>query len=177
MEELERIRTVFERNAKALEKRPSLGQGTATTTVRMIDGFTCEIEDGPWKLAVDMGAKSGGGDTGPNPGVYGRATLGSCLTLTYVMWAARLGVPISSLQVEVQADYDARGSHGVGDLVPGYEAIRYTVRVESPASEDEVQAMLDTADAHCDFLHVFRDPQPVERTVEISAVGGETHGA
>ena len=163
----ERIREAFERNTKALSLKPSLGRGTATTRVRVVEGATCEITDGPWSLTADMGEKSGGADRGPNPGVYGRATLGSCLAINYVMWATRLDFPLESLEVEVQADYDARGYHGLDDVVPGYEEIRYVVRVGSTAPEEEVVAFLDEADRHCDFLHVFRDPQTVKREVEV----------
>ena len=81
------VELAFERNAKALSLRPTLGIGTATTTVRVRDGLTCEIEDGPWKLTADMGEKQGGGNQGPNPGVLGRGALGSCLAMSYVMWA------------------------------------------------------------------------------------------
>ena len=171
MQTVEKIRQAFERNAKALSLRPSIGQGTAVARVRVTDGFTCQVEDGPWKLTVDLAEKSGGNNQGPNPGVLGRAALGSCLAVTYVMWAAKLGVPIDALQVDVQADYDARGYHGVAEVKPGYGEIRYVVQVKSPASEREVLQMLDAADAHCDYLAVFAEPQKVRREVQISSGG------
>src|SRR5215475_4220914 len=102
------IKTVLDRNARALELRPAIGQGTAVTRVRLIDGLACQIEEGAWKLTADMSEKSGGANTGPNPGVLGRASLGSCLAIGYAMWAARRGIQIRSLDVEVQADYDTR---------------------------------------------------------------------
>jgi len=171
-ERQERIKTTFERNARAMELRPSVAQGTARTTVKLREGMTCEVEDGPWKLVVDMGEKSGGDNKGPNPGVLGRAALGSCLAVGYMMWASKLGVPIAGLTVEVEADYDSRGYHGVGDVAPGYTAIRYIVTVESDAPEAEVAAMLDTADKYSDYLAVFRDPQEVTRETRILAPRG-----
>jgi hypothetical protein len=76
-------------------------QGTAVTRVRLVDGLACEIEEGAWKLVADMSPKSGGEGKGPNPGILGRGALGSCLAIGYAMWAARLGVPLTSLEVEV----------------------------------------------------------------------------
>ena len=64
--------------------------------------------------------------------------LGSCLAMGYVRWAAQLGVPLASVDVEVQADYDARGEYGVSDEPPGYSEVRYCVRVESEAPEADV---------------------------------------
>jgi uncharacterized OsmC-like protein len=163
----ERLKATFERNAKALALRPSVGQGTAVTKVKLREGLTCDIEEGRWRLTADMGAKSGGDDRGPNPGIIGRAALGSCLTVSYAMWAAKMGVPITSLEVEVQADYDARGYHGVGDVNPGYEQIRYVVTIDSDAPDEDVMRMLDTADAHCDYLFVFTQPQDVSREIRL----------
>ena len=164
----EKIKRAFERNARAMSLRPSIARGTAVTRVRVTEGVTCEIEDGPWRLTADLGEKSGGDDRGPNPGVLGRASLGTCLAASYVMWAAKLGVPLAGLEVEIQADYDGRGYHGVDDVPPGYEEIRYVVSVVSDAPEDEVMRMMDESDAHCDFLHVFSEPQTVRREVRLT---------
>lgn len=163
----EKVRVAFERNTKALSLKPSLGQGTAITKVRLVEGLTCEIEEGRWKLISDMSEKSGGNDQGPNPGVYGRATLGACLAMGYAMWATKLGIQIDALEVEIQADYDSRGYHGLDNVTPGYNQVRYIVTVESPASEEEIVRWLDTADSYSDFLHVFSRPQDVKRQVKI----------
>lgn len=171
MEGEERVRTAFERNAQALRLRSSLGRGTAVTRVRLREGLTCEIEEGRWKFVADMGPKSGGSDEGPNPGVLARAALGSCLAMGYMMWATRLGIPLSSLEVEVHADYDSRGYHGVNDVKPGYSQIRYVVSIESDATEERIMNLLDEADAHSDFLNVFAEAQDVRREVRIAVPG------
>ncbi|NIR46281.1 MAG: OsmC family protein [Gemmatimonadetes bacterium] len=163
----ERIKTKFERNVRALELRPGVGRGTAVTTVRLTGGLACEIEEGPWRLASDLSEKSGGDNSAPNPGIIGRAALGTCLATSYALWAAKMGVEFDLLEVEVQADYDTRGMYGVDDVPPGYIQIRYVVTVESEASESEIMRVLDQADACCDYLAVFRDPQDVRREVKI----------
>src|SRR3989442_13126498 len=99
-ERIERIKSTFERNAKAMTLRPSLGQGTARTKVTLRDGLTCDVEDGNWKMTVDLSPKSGGDGRGPDPGVYSRTALGSCLAIGYTLWSARLGGPFQSLVVE-----------------------------------------------------------------------------
>ncbi len=65
-----------------------------------------------------MSQTAGGTSVGPSPGVLGRGALGSCLAIGCAMWAARLGVPIDALEVEVEADYDSRGELGVSDVGP-----------------------------------------------------------
>ncbi len=169
MDQQERIRVAFERNAKALALRPSLGQGTAITKVRLAGGLTCEIEDGKWTLTADMGEKNGGSGLGPDPGVLGRAALGSCLVMSYVRWAGEFGVPLQGLEVEVQADYDARGEYGVGDVSPSYSEIRYVVTVESDAPEADILRMLDKAEAHTPFHALYSQPHTLLRDVKVVA--------
>src|SRR3990172_11191230 len=136
LEAIEKMRTALERNMKAVELRPSVGRGTAVTRVRIRDGCTAEIEDGPWKLIADESTKDGGNGEGPDPGVYGRAALGTCVAMGYALWAAQLGVPVDGIEVDVHADYNAVGMYGVDDSVaPGWGAMRYIVRIESSAPE------------------------------------------
>ncbi len=163
------IKTALERNVKAVTLRPSVAQGTAVTRVHLRDGLACDISEGPWTLTAGMTEKYGGTNAGPNPGVLGRAALGSCLALGYGMWAARLGVPITSLDVEIQADYDVRGELAVDDSVrPGYTAIRYVVRVTSPASEEDVRRVIDTADRYSSWRDDIANPVPLTRELHIA---------
>ena len=169
MTDMDKIKTAFERNAEALAIRPGIGQGTAVTRVRVQQDMTCEIEDGPWKLVADMAGKHGGNNEGPNPGVYGRAALGSCLAIGYIRWAAKLGVPLTGVEVEVQADYDARGEYAIADIPADYTEIRYVVSIESPAGEEQILQVLDQADAHSSFYDIFARPQKLKREVRINA--------
>lgn len=161
------IKTAFERNVKAVSLRPSVGQRTAVLKVRVRDGVKCDIEEGPWKLTADLNKAEGGKEAGPPPGVLGRAALGSCLAIGYVQRAAKLGVPISGVEVEVQTDSDVRGRYGLAELPAGYVQVRYTVTVETTASEADVMRVLDNADAHSPYVDVFRRAQDLRREVRI----------
>jgi uncharacterized OsmC-like protein len=105
--------------------------------------------------------------------MLGRGALGSCLALGYAMWAARLGVRLDSLSVEVEADYDSRGELGISDEVPpGYTQVRYTVSVTSDAPEADVRRVLDTADRYSPYRDVFMRANDVRREVTIVGVRG-----
>ena len=168
MDDQDRLREILEGNANAIALEPSLARHTGRTTVRLRPGLECEIADGPWRLTVGMGEQSGGNNAGPSPGTFGRGALGSCLAIGYSMWAARLGVPLNSLEVEVAADYDSRGELGVSnDVRPGYTQVRYTVTVDSPASPDDVIRVLDTADKYSPYRDIFTDSNDVKRIVQL----------
>ena len=164
------IKTALERNVKAVTLRPAVGQGTAVTRVRLGTDLRCEIEEGNWKLKAGMTEKYGGDGSAPNPGVLGRAAIGSCLAIGYAMWASRLQVPIASLEVEIQADYDVRGELGASDDVrPGYGEIRYIVKIESDAPAGEVEKLLETAERRSSWLDVVGNATPMRREVHITS--------
>jgi uncharacterized OsmC-like protein len=161
-------KAALQRSLKLIEANPTIGRGTAVTKVTLHPGLACDVEDGPWKFSAGMTEKYGGSNAGPNPGVFGRAALGSCLAIGYGMWAARLDIPIRSLTVEVRARYDVRGEFAVDDSIrPGYLDIVYVVTVDTDAPDADIQRWLDAADAHSSLLDDFRNPVPVSREVRI----------
>src|SRR4029077_15505897 len=128
MPEEEKIKSAIERVTKTLTQRPSFGLGTGLSRATITNGLTCQIQEGNWKFIADMPEQVGGNAAGPTPGVFGRAALGSCLAIGYMMRAAILGIPIISLEVEVQADYDDGALFGTTENVPtGYLEVRYSV--------------------------------------------------
>ena len=164
----ETIRTVFGRNSQALSLRPALGNKTAVTTARIVDGLRCEVEEGRWKIVADASEKSGGTGAGPDPGLIGRAALGACLAMGYVTWAAHFDIPLTGVEVELQADFDVRGQYGHAGVRPGYGEIRCLVRIESPAPEADVRRVVDAADAASMYWDVFANPVKLVRDLRVT---------
>ncbi|MDX1641827.1 MAG: OsmC family protein [Balneolaceae bacterium] len=169
------IKKAFERNRKALKKRPSIGQSTATTKIRVHDGTTCEITASGKKLICDVGTEQGGNDAGPGPGILERGALGSCLAMGYSLWAAHLEIPVDEIEVEVESDFDARGQFGITDDPPGFKELRYIVTIESPASEDKIRELIAKADSHSPVLDDFKRPIPVKRELKIKSTEPQNH--
>lgn len=161
------IKTSIERTTKALTLKPSLGQSTGISKVRITNGLSCEIQEGDWKLNADMPSSVGGNNSGPTPGVYGRAAFGSCLAIGYMMKAASMNISINSLEIEVQADYDDGALFGTNDNPPGYLQVKYIVTIESDAPEPSIITMLDEADRHSPYLDVFTRAQDCRRELHI----------
>ena len=165
----EQVRESLERAAKAVAARSNIGRGVASTKAVLRPGLDCTVTEGAHSLKLAMSPKYGGTGDGPNPGVLGRAALASCLAITYGMWAARLGVPFDSLEVDVEADYDVRGELGVDDAVrSGYSAMRYLVTVTTASAEADVLRVLDTADRHSSYLDIFAHGVPLSRAVRVN---------
>ena len=168
MKEQDEIKNKFERTIKALTLKPSLGHGTGVSKTRIINGLTCETKEGDWVFKSDMPKQIGGYDTASSPGALGRAALGSCLAIGYMMWASKLEIKIDSLEVEIQADYDDGGLFNTSDSPPGYLVIRYLVKIKSPASADEIENLLNKGDKHSPYLDVFSRAQTSIRQIELS---------
>lgn len=167
MADTSKIKTTFERNKQLLKIKPSKGQYTTKTTIRLRDGTSCDVEHKHWKFSADIGKTEGGNDAGPGPGILQRGALGSCLAIGYAKWAAYLDIPITDLTVEVEADVDARGSYGIDDITPEHKGMRYNVIIESSAPEEKIREMIDRADKHSPLLADFKKPIKVEREVKI----------
>lgn len=168
---VERIKTAWQRNGRAVELRPAVGQKTAISKTRVIDGLHVETEEGRWKLVSDGSEKSGGTAVGPDPGFVARAALGNCLAMGYVTWAAYLGVPIESVEVEIHADFDVRGQHAAEGIPPGFSEIRYHVRIESPAPEADVRRLVEHADKASMVGDVFRRAHTLVRHLTVVPPG------
>src|ERR1022692_1791256 len=138
MNDINKIKTAVERSKKALALKPALGKGTGSSKACITNGLTCEIQEDSWKFIADMPESVGGNSKGPTPGVYGRAALGSCLAIGYMMKAAEMNVVINHLEVEVRADYDDGALLGTAEknIPPGYLEVRYSVNIESDAPKE-----------------------------------------
>lgn len=167
MKEQDDIKSKFDRNNRALALKPSLGLGTGVSKTRIVNGLSCETIEGDWVFKTDMPKQVGGYGTASSPGALGRAALGSCLAIGYMMWASKLDVIIDSLEVEIEADYDDGGLFDTSDSPPGYLEIRYLVRIKSPASPNEIENILNLGDKHSPYLDVFSRAQSCIRQVEL----------
>ncbi len=163
------IKEIAERNAQMLTLKPSRGHLTGVTKARLIEGLRCVIEDGAWTLSADMPVKAGGEETAPTPGTLGRGALASCLVISISYWAARLGIPLEALEVEVRAPFDARGELGVDkDIRAGYQEVRYLVSIDSPASKNDLDALLETAERHSPYVDVFGRAHAMTRVLRVN---------
>ena len=171
MNEVEKIKIAVERCKKAFTLKPAMGRNTAVSKVRIVNGLTCEISEGNWKLSADMPEAIGGNNTAPTPGVYGRAALGSCLAIGYMMKAAELNVIIKNLEVEVHADFDdgALLATAAKNIPPGYLEVRYTITIESDAPKEKIMHILNEGDKHSPYLDVFSRAQKCVRKINIVA--------
>ncbi len=171
MIDIDPIADAHEYVSNLFREDPARARNTATTTVQVDDKLTCKIEEGPWQLVADLSPKAGGGGEGPTPGVLGRAAFGSCIAVGFVLEAAKAGVPIRSVRIEVEADYDDGALFGTSDARPGYGEVRYRIVVDSDADAAELAAVGASAQARSPYIDIFSNTTPV--VGEVMVRGGD----
>ena len=80
------------------------------------------------------------------------------------MVAANMGIELVSLEVEIEADWDARGTLAMGEYPIGLTGIRSTTRVTVPddGRGERADRLLRSAEKHCVVLNTPRNGVPVE---------------
>jgi uncharacterized OsmC-like protein len=98
-------------------------------------------------IMVDEPPELGGVDGAPNPIEVLLGALAGCVTAGIATNAQMFSVPIDAIDIDLEADVDARGMLGHDKSVRnGVTDIRYTVTIHSPAAEDKVRKCKETID-------------------------------
>jgi len=110
-------------------------------------------------LTVDEPPYLGGADGAPNPVEVLLAALAGCVTAGCATNGDMFGVPIDAMTIELEADVDARGMLGHDKSVRnGVTDIRYTVTIQSPASEEQVKRVKETIDRKSPVRDTLANP-------------------
>lgn len=130
-----------------------------------------EVEGpGEERIVTDMPGGVGGLGEEPSPGWLFRAAIASCVASTMAMEAAREGVTLTSLQVEVDSESDDRGILGMDEAVPpGPMSIRIRVRARAEGAEQgRLGELLERGAARCPVWDATKRAVQASLEIEIS---------
>lgn len=149
---------------------PDAAKVTFKSSSRQTEGLRSEVSIRQHRLAADEPPSLGGGDSAPNPVELILAALGTCQEITYRAYATALGIPLDSVSVELSGDIDLRGFFAVDETVrSGYQKIVGTVRIESSASDAELQQLSAVVNAHCPVLDILTNKVPVSLELSVKS--------
>ena len=161
---------------KAVRENPAFAQRTVKVRSSWLRGTKTLVEIGDHQamgkrvtpptrrfvVTADAPPGLGGVDAGPAAVEVALAAVASCLTSGVAANAALFDVPLDGIDIDLEADIDLRGVLGHDKTVRnGFSAIRYTVTVRSPASEDRVRKCKETIDRKSPVLDVLTRPVSV----------------
>lgn len=159
--------------AAAIAENPAAGVIRPAAETALIPGTATEVtvRAGEHGFTIDEPAILGGTNLGANPVEHLLASLGACQVITYQVWAAKLGIAVDSVEVDLNGEIDVRGFFGVDeDVRPGFQSINVTVRIEGPESIERYEELTEIVEAHCPVLDVLTNSVPVnaEYTYKLS---------
>ncbi|MEP6758584.1 MAG: OsmC family protein [Actinomycetota bacterium] len=171
-------RTIRERQAP-LRERYAADPTAAIQTLRVLGGggdlsdpLHCAV--GPAQLDVTWRSGAhpavGGDDDVPCSGDLLLAALAACQEITLRMVAANMGIEIRELAIEVEGDWDARGTLAMGREYPvGIRTIRChtSVVIDDDAHGDRATRLLRSAERYCVVLDTLRTGVDVDATIEV----------
>jgi len=164
----EALRQLIGETQGRFRAEPSSAVMTFESDSCLQEGLRSEALMREHKVVVDEPAALGGGDAGPNPVELILAALGTCQEITYRAYATALGIPLDGVAVKLTGTIDLKGFFAVDDRVrPGYQRISGTVRLQSSASEAELQTLRAAVNAHCPVLDILTNPVPVELDLQL----------
>ncbi len=130
--------------------------------------WPAQLPDTVWRAAAHPAV--GGEDDAPCSGDLLLGALAACQEITLRMVAANLGIAIEALQIDVEADWDVRGTLAMGREFPvGIRAIRCRTRVTiaEDATGERAARLLRSAERYCVVLDTLRTGVEVNATIEI----------
>jgi uncharacterized OsmC-like protein len=140
----------------AIQQDPEVGRFTfraasrweeGTRNVGRIDGFVHAGQDDdsrerPFELVGDEPPVLLGDNAGPNAVELVLQALGFCYAVGFAANAAAKGIELTSMEYELEGDFDVRSFLGLEGPRAGFTDIRVTGRIASPNASDEQLAEL-----------------------------------
>ena len=165
---------------RKVRENPALGKRTVKLrstwqrgTKALVEVGTHEVAGKPvtprtrrFTLMTDAPPGLGGVDSGPTAIETLLIALAGCVTSGVAANAALFDVPIDGLDIEMEADIDLRGLLGHDKSVRnGFSDIRYTVTIQSPASEEKVRRCKETIDRKSPVRDTLAKPANITSTL------------
>ncbi len=115
-----------------------------------------------------------GNNEGANPVEFLLHALAGCVTTTTVLHATARGIAIRSISTRLRGEIDLQGLLALDDSVsPGYRSITIDMEIDADASNEEIEALLQTARERSPVCTTVCRPVPVT----INRVGVEQAAA
>jgi uncharacterized OsmC-like protein len=169
---MEAIRSAIAQASSYLTEHPEAATSTdAAATAVLEDGLRFRVDGPTGSLTTDMSKSVGGGASGPTPAWLMRAALAACDATLVAMEAARDGIELTDLEVNVESESDFRGVLGVDPSVqPGPLSMRVGIRVAAAnASDEQLRAIVERAEARSPVRHALAQELPMTTEIQIDS--------
>lgn len=162
------IRAAQNRVIEKLIARPDKRFTTSVTKAHIGEGLVCTATQDEHRVVMDLGRPMGGDGTGPSPSFFARAAIAGCVAICIKMTAAREGIVLKKVDVNVETDHDNSAIFGNGANAAPLET-RLAIAVESDLSERDLRALVDYALEMDIWYLALRDAQTVKTSIRTTS--------
>jgi uncharacterized OsmC-like protein len=158
-------------------KSPEAALITLHAEGRLGDGVACSLSTGKALVEAGLHPATGGSGAQACSGDMLLEALVACAGVTLSAVATSLGIPVSAGTLRAEGDLDFRGTLGVAKDAPvGFKAIRLHIALESTASAEQLQKLLELTERYCVVLQTLKAAVPVNAAYGFGAVGAPMRG-
>jgi len=158
-----------------LKSRYREAPGEARITLRAkgsIDesNIACKIETGRALAVAGLHPATGGTGLELCSGDMLLEALVACAGVTLKAVATAIEVPLNDAQLVAEGDLDFRGTLGVDkEARVGFEAIRLSISVDSPAEKEKLDQLLMLTERYCVVLQTLKGSAAISASLENTA--------
>lgn len=106
-------------------------------------------------MVIDEPEVRGGTNMGPSPTETALAALAGCTSVIGHKCAAKLGIEISNVTVDVTADFDRRGVTLEEEVDVPFEAVHVRVELDTDSSQDDINKLAAEVAKYCPLSKLF----------------------
>ena len=149
--------------AAKIQQEPDVAATKWSAEVEWKGGFRSEATIRDFSSAKsDEPVQLGGTNTGPNPVEQVLGALGNCLAVGYAANATAAGITINDLKIEIEGDLDLHAFLGLSDGNAGFSNISVTVKLDSDASPEALQALHEKVTSTSPVGHTLKRAVPMQ---------------
>ncbi len=133
------------------------------------EGVSCRVDTMKGLVEAGLHPATGGSGVQACSGDMLLEALAACAGVTLKAVATALGLHVRGGRVKVEGDLDFRGTLGVDKTAPvGFRAIRLGFELDTDATPEQLERLLQLTERYCVVLQSLRAPVPTEARIALA---------
>ncbi len=134
------------------------------------EGVSCRVDTMKGLVEAGLHPATGGSGVQACSGDMLLEALAACAGVTLKAVATALGLEVRGGRVKVEGDLDFRGTLGVDKTAPvGFRAIRLGFELDTDATPEQLERLLQLTERYCVVLQSLRTPVPTEARIALAS--------
>jgi uncharacterized OsmC-like protein len=144
------------------KKDPAAAVVTLRAQGRLGEGIACRVDTGRAMVEAGLHPATGGSGLQACSGDMLLEALVACAGVTLKAVGTAIGVNLKDAKIFAEGDLDFRGTLGVAKDAPvGFREIRLRFDLDSDASEEQLNKLLELTERYCVVVQTVRNAPPV----------------